>query len=339
VASSDYSVVVVEYNCAVESEKYLAAGVADLFTTATPSSPLITISSATLTSFGDVCLGSNSATSAYTVTGSNLSNDVVLSAPTGFEIRTGAGAFGSSLNLTQSDGNVALTAIDVRFSPSGVSAASGNIEHASTGATSKDVSVSGSGTDGIVVVTTVAASSITNTSALSGGNTLGTSCGTVSAKGVVWGLSANPTIPSINATNDGAGTASYTSTITGLITGSSYNYRSYATNSGGVTSYGSNLTFTTLKSEPTNFPTVFACGTTSTTEIPLSWTGATGAVLPDGYLVKWSATSYAVIIGPADGTAEVNGATTQNVTGTAYTATSLSSATSYFFKIWSYTNS
>ena len=40
-----------------------------------------------------------------------------------------------------------------------------------------------------------------------------------------------------------------------------------------------------------------------------------GAVLPDGYLIKWSSTSYAAISDPVDGTAEANGATTQNLTG------------------------
>jgi hypothetical protein len=98
-------------------------------------------------------------------------------------------------------------------------------------------------------------------------------------------------------------------------------------------------TRTFIKAEPANFPTSFACGTTTTTSIPLNWTAATGTPAPDGYLVKWSATSYAAITAPTDGTAEPNGTGVHNVTGTTHTFSSLTSGTTYFFKIWSYTNS
>jgi hypothetical protein len=42
------------------------------------------------------------------------------------------------------------------------------------------------------------------------------------------------------------------------------------------TAYTAQASFTTLKAEPSNFPTSFACGTTTTTTIPLTWTDATG---------------------------------------------------------------
>ena len=96
---------------------------------------------------------------------------------------------------------------------------------------------------------------------------------------------------------------------------------------------------TFIKAEPSNYPTLFACGTTTTATIPLSFTAATGSVLPDGYLIKWSSTSYAAISDPADGTAEANGASVQNVTVSPYTVTGLASGTTFYFKIWSYTNS
>jgi hypothetical protein len=96
---------------------------------------------------------------------------------------------------------------------------------------------------------------------------------------------------------------------------------------------------TFIKAEPSNYPTLFACGTTTTANIPLSFTAATGSVLPDGYLIKWSSTSYAAISDPADGTAEANGAGVQNVTGSPYTVTGLASGTTFYFKIWSYSNS
>lgn len=97
------------------------------------------------------------------------------------------------------------------------------------------------------------------------------------------------------------------------------------------------------KPEPSNHASDFACGTTTTSSIPLSWTGATGSTVPDGYLIKWSNTSYAAITGPTDGTAESNGSGVQNVSHVSgtnnYTVSGLSSATTYYFKIWSFTNS
>jgi hypothetical protein len=96
---------------------------------------------------------------------------------------------------------------------------------------------------------------------------------------------------------------------------------------------------TIIKAEPSNHPTLFACGTTTTATIPLSFTAATGAVIPDGYVIRWSSTSYAAIPDPVDGTVLTNGAGIQNVAGSPYTVTGLVQGTTYFFKIWSYTNS
>jgi len=58
-------------------------------------------------------------------------------------------------------------------------------------------------------------------------------------------------------------------------------------------------------------------------------------------LIRWSSTSYAAIPDPVDGTALSNGAGVQNVAQgvQAFNATGLASNTTYFFKIWSYTNS
>ncbi len=99
-------------------------------------------------------------------------------------------------------------------------------------------------TYGAAVVTTAAVLSITATSAVSGGNVTSDGGYTVTARGVCWGTSANPTI-SGNHTTDGSGTGTFTSNITGLSANTQYHVRSYATNSVG-TFYGDDLTFTTL---------------------------------------------------------------------------------------------
>ena len=107
------------------------------------------------------------------------------------------------------------------------------------------------------------------------------------------------------------------------------------------------VTFSALKAEPTNHPTLFSAATNGFSQIDLTWTDATGAVTPDGYLIKTSNVGLGSIVDPTDGTTEsddtdiTDGAGVLNITqGTqAVSFTNLSSSTEYFFKIYSYTNS
>ena len=95
----------------------------------------------------------------------------------------------------------------------------------------------------IPVVTTTTASSITTTTASSGGNVTNDGGATVTARGVCWSETANPTTAGSHTT-DGSGTGSFSSYITGLSANTLYHYRAYATNSVG-TSYGAEYSFTT----------------------------------------------------------------------------------------------
>ena len=92
-------------------------------------------------------------------------------------------------------------------------------------------------------LTTTAISSITGTTASSGGNITSAGSATVTARGVCWSTSVNPTIAN-SKTIDGADTGIFTSSLTGLTAGTTYYVRAYATNSIG-TSYGNQVSFTT----------------------------------------------------------------------------------------------
>ncbi len=92
-------------------------------------------------------------------------------------------------------------------------------------------------------VTTAAVTGITATTAISGGEVTDDGGATVTARGVCWSTSPNPTIADSH-TSDGSGTGSFTSNITGLNATTTYYVRAYATNAGG-TSYGSQVSFTT----------------------------------------------------------------------------------------------
>ena len=94
---------------------------------------------------------------------------------------------------------------------------------------------------------TTTPSSITSTTASSGGNISNDGGGAVTARGVVWSTSQNPTIALTTKTTDGTGTGSFTSSITGLSPSTVYYVRAYATNSAG-TAYGNQQTLTTATS-------------------------------------------------------------------------------------------
>jgi uncharacterized protein (TIGR02145 family) len=85
---------------------------------------------------------------------------------------------------------------------------------------------------------------ITQTTATSGGNVTSDGGATVTARGVCWNTSSNPTTAN-SYTTDGSGTGTFVSNLTSLTPNTLYYVRAYATNSVG-TSYGNELSFTTL---------------------------------------------------------------------------------------------
>ena len=110
------------------------------------TTPTIIVSPPSL-SFGNVAINTNSTPQSYTVSGSNLMTNIVISTPTGFQVSTNqTTGFASSLTLAQLGGSVPATTIWARFSPTAAQTYSGNITHTSTGATTQNVAVSGTGT-------------------------------------------------------------------------------------------------------------------------------------------------------------------------------------------------
>ena len=93
-------------------------------------------------------------------------------------------------------------------------------------------------------VTTTGVTIIGLTSVTGGGNVTSDGGATVTARGVCWSTSANPTIDN-NHTTDGNGTGVFLSSPSGLTPNTFYYLRAYASNSLG-TSYGNQMSFTTL---------------------------------------------------------------------------------------------
>jgi hypothetical protein len=96
---------------------------------------------------------------------------------------------------------------------------------------------------GYATLSTTVISGLTSVSASTGGNISSDGGNAVQARGVCWATTPNPTVLN-NKTVDGSGMGTFTSSITGLTTGTIYYLRAYATNTTG-TSYGNLVVFTT----------------------------------------------------------------------------------------------
>jgi uncharacterized protein (TIGR02145 family) len=182
----------------------------------------------------------------------------------------------------------------------------------------------------VATISTNSVTDITENTAKCGGNITSDGDATITARGVCWSTSENPTITN-DHTSDGTGIGTFTSRITGLLLNTQYHVRAYATNSEG-TSYGENKTFTTL--EEIIKPTVTTTAISSITENSAVGGGDVtnnggGAVIERG--VCWSTSTnpsvYSTHTSDGDGT----GSFTSNLTN-------LTENTTYYVKAYA-TNS
>ena len=162
-------------------------------------------------------------------------------------------------------------------------------------------------------ITTTAASSITGTTAISGGDITDDGGALVTERGVCWSTTPGPTTAN-SKTADGTGSGVFISNLSGLSLGTTYFVRAYATNSAG-TGYGNEIAVTTL-----NIPTVT---TTAVYSIAGTTASSGGNVTSDGGAavtvrgVCWSTTT-----GPT-----IANSTTSNGTGTGIFTSSLTGLT------------
>lgn len=127
----------------------------------------------------------------------------------------------------------------------------------------------------VPVLSTTAVTEITDATAALGGNITDDGGTAVTARGVCWSTTEEPTIND-NKTEDGAGTGSFTSSISGLEPNTTYYVRAYAINSVG-TGYGSAVSFTTT--ETIDMPTLT---TTDVAEISQTTAVSGGNISDDG---------------------------------------------------------
>lgn len=105
-------------------------------------------------------------------------------------------------------------------------------------------------------LTTLAINSITTNSGVGGGNITSDGGAVITARGIVWSTSQNPTTANSKTTNE-IGIGNFTSSITSLSANTTYYVRAYATNIS-RTYYGNQVVFTTANSTTSSNNSFFA---------------------------------------------------------------------------------
>ncbi|MCP4348818.1 MAG: hypothetical protein GY795_25345 [Desulfobacterales bacterium] len=168
---------------------------------------------------------------------------------------------------------------------------------------------------GAPILSTTSASSVTKTSAQTGGNITDQNTSAVTARGVCYNNTGNPTTTDATVVDGSPATGSFISSITGLLADTTYYVRSYATNTSG-TSYGSETTFTTSQPSLTIDDVIVAEGTNITFTVTLD-AASSNTVTVSYATADSSATTADSDYTYASGTLTFNpGITTQTVTVT-----------------------
>lgn len=135
-------------------------------------------------------------------------------------------------------------------------------------------------------IATSAISAKTTNSVITGGYITNAGSSFITARGICWSKSFNPTT-SDNITTDGTGNGVFTSCITELTPGNRYHIRAYASSNMGMF-YGADSTFRTL-----NLPNPPSIETFSVTDISIN-SASTGGQLHDNY--TYPTTSFGVCL-------------------------------------------
>lgn len=211
------------------------------------SSGTPSLSTSSLTAFGNVCTNTTTSANSFRIIGTNLNaGNISIGALSGFSYSTSStGTYTSTLTIPQSGGSFSQD-IFVKFNPTLVQSYSGNIAVSGGGATSINVATSGNGINTPTTVDTPTVSGITSNSATLGGNISSIGCSNATVRGIEWSTTngfANGSGTQVSSSGT-FGTGTFINSVTGLPPGIVIYFKAFATNSGG-TSYSAQSSFTT----------------------------------------------------------------------------------------------
>ncbi len=221
------------------------------------STPSITVNAGGLSPFTTIA-GSASAGQTVTVSGANLTNDILITPPAPYEISVDAGANYSAVpvSLTQTGGIVANTNVLIRITAAATAgAANGNLSFSSTGATTQNIALTGTVSSGVTVdppASFSAAAVSTSQIDLSGsgngaGNNIVVATNTNNTFGNPSGaLTAGNTISGGGTVLYSGPSAGFAFQHTGLNAGTAYFYKAWSVDGSNNYSTGLSATATTL---------------------------------------------------------------------------------------------
>ena len=351
-ASTTYWFRVYEYNGTGVTSKYLTSSATNNPNSQITSSavtPTISIIGS-ITDFSNVTVNTSSSVQSYSVSGTNLgSNDIVITAPVGFELSLSNSPFASAnlITLAQTSGSVSATTIYVRFSPTLVQSYTSNITNISSGSNSPSVAVTGNGTavpNPASFTAVTASSSQINLTATANANShnivvIYNATGTFSTP-------TDGVAPGIQGDAFAGGTIWYKGTAASLTHHSSLSpfqtvyYKTFSYDALNFYSAGLAANATTLKIAPTTQSSAITFPTVGNTSMTINWTNGDG----DRRIVIINTSNS--FTDPVDG-ATITTSTTYsgsgeqciyNSTSNTVSVTGLTAGTVYWFRVYEYNN-
>lgn len=253
--------------------------------------PTVNVSPVSLSGFTSLASPAFSAEQSYTVDGSNLTANISIAPPAGYQISTGTGGAFVPTNpivLTQTGGVVASTPIYVRLNSATLGVNAGNITHTSAGSNNPNVAVTGKvlaaepTTQGVITISNVTNSTMdVSFTAGDGAKQLlvihaATAVvndpvdGTTYAANTGYGLGSNLGGNTYVLYNGVSGNGGAPVTVTGLTIGTTYHFALYSFNDGGVGNAENYL-----------LPPATGNATTLTAANIYTWTGLNGTLWTD----------------------------------------------------------
>lgn len=217
-------------------------GTQKTFTTLTP-----VLTASTLTAFGAICINTTSDANSFTIsTTTGITNANVTVGPlAGYSFSTSAGGtYTASLSLTQ-PGGAFNQVVFVKFTPTASQSYNGNIPVGGGGATTINISASGTGVNTAPTATTGNVTVLSPNSANLFGSIADIGCSNVTEYGIEYsGINNFPLGIGTKVAGSNLSGPDFSVNVNSLVQATTYYYRAYAINNGGI-SYGDQESFTT----------------------------------------------------------------------------------------------